>query len=68
MTYDVSSPADLPQEQFDTGPLSWVIADIRKRLIRLAKLSEALKQDEESRATSLLHAKIFCTRRMVHCK
>ncbi len=60
MTYDVSSPADFPQEQFDTGPLSWVIADIREAINQAGKkLSEALKQDEESRATSLLHAKNF---------
>jgi chemosensory pili system protein ChpA (sensor histidine kinase/response regulator) len=60
MTYDVSSPAEFPQEQFDTGPLSWVIADIREAINQAGKkLSEALKQDEESRATSLLHAKNF---------
>ena len=44
--------------QFDTGPLSWVIGEIREALGRSkAALVEAEGQGADARATSLQHAK-----------
>jgi chemosensory pili system protein ChpA (sensor histidine kinase/response regulator) len=44
--------------QFDTGPLSWVIGEIREALGRSrAALDEAAAQGADARATSLQHAK-----------
>ncbi len=44
--------------QFDTGPLSWVIGEIREALGRSrTALDEAAGRDADARATSLQHAK-----------
>ncbi|MDB5936658.1 MAG: hybrid sensor histidine kinase/response regulator, partial [Massilia sp.] len=44
--------------QFDTGPLSWVIGEIREALGRSrAALGEAAERSADARATSLQHAK-----------
>lgn len=60
MTYEFSNSPELSEEQFDTGPLSWVMADIREAINHSGKfLTEALVQDEESRTTTLLHAKNY---------
>src|SRR5689334_20436263 len=43
--------------QFDTGPLSWVIGEIRDALGRSAKaLQDAAGRNPEARPTLLLHA------------
>ncbi|MDB5950813.1 MAG: hybrid sensor histidine kinase/response regulator [Massilia sp.] len=56
-----SSPglSSQPQSaQFDTGPLSWVIGEIREALGRSrAALDEAAVRTADARATSLQHAK-----------
>jgi len=56
-----SSPAPHPdRDQFDTGPLSWVIGEIREALTRSkVALGEALMQDAETRSTTLRHAKVY---------
>jgi len=47
-----------PTPQFDTGPLSWVIGEIRDALERSSKaLQEAVARSPEARPTLLLHAK-----------
>ncbi len=44
--------------QFDTGPLSWVIGEIREALGRSrSALDEAVERGADARATSLQHAK-----------
>jgi chemosensory pili system protein ChpA (sensor histidine kinase/response regulator) len=44
--------------QFDTGPLSWVIGEIREALARSrSALDEAAERGADARATSLQHAK-----------
>jgi len=48
------------RDSFDTGPLSWVIVEIREALNRSkASLAEALTQDAETQSTTLRHAKSF---------
>jgi len=49
------------RDQFDTGPLSWVIGEIREALTRSkVALGEALmQQDAEARSTTLRHAKVY---------
>jgi len=48
------------REQLDTGPLSWVMGEIREALNRSkSAVQEALAQDAEARATSLRHAKSY---------
>lgn len=60
MTSDFSNSSHLPQEQFDTGPLSWVMPEVREAMTNAGKvLTEALAQDVEARATTLLHAKSY---------
>ncbi|MFZ6638789.1 Hpt domain-containing protein [Undibacterium sp. TC4M20W] len=60
MTSDFSKSPDLPQEQFDIGPLSWVMGEVREAITNAGKmLTEALGQDTETRPTSLLHAKSY---------
>lgn len=60
MTSDFSNSSHLPQEQFDTGPLSWVMPEVREAMTNAGKvLSEALTQDVEARSTTLLHAKSY---------
>ncbi len=47
-------------ENVDTGPLSWVMVEIRESLNRSrAALQEALTQDAETQGTTLRHAKSF---------
>lgn len=56
-------PSSLPQgskDNFDTGPLSWVIAEIGEALTRSkVALGEALTQDAETQSTTLRHAKTY---------
>jgi chemosensory pili system protein ChpA (sensor histidine kinase/response regulator) len=56
-------PSSLPQasrDTFDTGPLSWVIAEIGEALTRSkVALGEALTQDAETQSTTLRHAKTY---------
>ena len=52
----------LPQgkDNFDAGPLSWVIGEIGEALTRSkVALGEALLQDPETQSTTLRHAKTF---------
>lgn len=59
MTSDFNSP-DMPQEQFDIGPLSWVMGEVRESVNHAGKmLQDGLAQDAESRSTALLHAKSY---------
>ncbi len=55
--------SSLPQgnkDNFDTGPLSWVIAEIGEALTRSkVALGEALMQDVETQSTTLRHAKTY---------
>ncbi|RBA25186.1 Hpt domain-containing protein [Herminiimonas fonticola] len=54
--------SSLPQgkDSFDTGPLSWVIAEIGEALTRSkVALGEALTQDPETQSTTLRHAKTY---------
>ncbi|WP_353152547.1 Hpt domain-containing protein [Herminiimonas fonticola] len=55
--------SSLPQgnkDNFDTGPLSWVIAEIGEALTRSkVALGEALMQDPETQSTTLRHAKTY---------
>jgi chemosensory pili system protein ChpA (sensor histidine kinase/response regulator) len=55
--------SSLPQgdkENFDTGPLSWVIGEIGEALTRSkVALGEALMQDAETQSTTLRHAKTY---------
>ncbi|MDB5838132.1 MAG: response regulator, partial [Herminiimonas sp.] len=54
-----SSAAGVP-DNFDTGPLSWVMGEIREALNRSAGvIEEAVAQDTETQATALRHAKMF---------
>ena len=47
-------------ENVDTGPLSWVMVEIRESLNRSrTALQEALTQDAETQGTTLRHAKSF---------
>ena len=48
------------QNKFDTGPLSWVMAETREALMNAKRaLHDALDQSEESQYTLLKHAKIY---------
>ncbi|HEX7647423.1 MAG TPA: Hpt domain-containing protein, partial [Noviherbaspirillum sp.] len=48
------------RDHLDTGPLSWVIGEIREALNRSdAALRDATAQDADAQATSLRHAKSF---------
>jgi chemosensory pili system protein ChpA (sensor histidine kinase/response regulator) len=48
------------RDAFDTGPLSWVIGEIREALTRSkTALFEAVEQDADVQATSLRHAKTY---------
>jgi chemosensory pili system protein ChpA (sensor histidine kinase/response regulator) len=60
MTTQSSSVPNGNREHFDTGPLSWVIGEIREALTRSkVALGEALMQDAEAQSTTLRHAKIY---------
>ena len=59
MTTSPSAP-NATQGDFDTGPLSWVIGEIRETLNRSkAAILEAVGQDADARQTSLRHAKSY---------
>ena len=59
----MTTPSSAPQgirETFDTGPLSWVMGEIREALTRSkAALHEAVTQDAETQPTALRHAKAY---------
>jgi chemosensory pili system protein ChpA (sensor histidine kinase/response regulator) len=59
MTESKHAPAHVQQfAQFDTGPLSWVLGEIRDALERSAKaLQDAVGRSPEAQPTLLLHAK-----------
>ncbi|WP_230419139.1 Hpt domain-containing protein [Undibacterium griseum] len=60
MTSDFSNSSHFPQEQFDTGPLSWVMPEVREAMTNAGKmLTDALAQDIDVRSTTLLHAKNY---------
>ena len=60
MTTPSSSSPQSIQDNFDTGPLSWVIGEIREALTRSrTALLEAVAQDAETRSTALHHAKTY---------
>ncbi len=48
------------RDNFDTGPLSWVMGEIRESLARSkTAVEEALTQDAEGQSTTLRHAKTY---------
>ncbi|MGH8807260.1 MAG: Hpt domain-containing protein, partial [Noviherbaspirillum sp.] len=48
------------RDNFDTGPLSWVMGEIREALNRSkAAIHEALTQDADAQTTSMRHAKSY---------
>lgn len=48
------------RDNFDTGPLSWVMGEIRESLARSkTAVEEALTQDAEAQSTALRHAKTY---------
>ncbi|HZW12848.1 MAG TPA: Hpt domain-containing protein [Noviherbaspirillum sp.] len=60
MTTPNSTSSQGARDNFDTGPLSWVMGEIREALNRSkAAISEAVSQDAEARTTSLHHAKSY---------
>lgn len=60
MTTPPFSSSQVHGQQIDTGPLSWVIGEIRDSLNRSrTALQEAITQDEETRSTTLRHAKSY---------
>jgi len=60
MTTDSSALPQAARDGFDTGPLSWVMAEIREALSRSqAALEGALGQEPEAQATSLRHARTY---------
>lgn len=60
MTSSFSNSPEIPQEQFDIGPLSWVMGEVREAISNAGKLlSDATLQDAETQSTTLLHAKSY---------
>ncbi|HEY8607305.1 MAG TPA: Hpt domain-containing protein [Noviherbaspirillum sp.] len=60
MTTPTSTSAQGARDNFDTGPLSWVIGEIREALNRSkTAVQEAVTQDAETRLTTLRHAKSY---------
>jgi chemosensory pili system protein ChpA (sensor histidine kinase/response regulator) len=60
MTTPSSPSPQAVRDNFDTGPLSWVMGEIREALTRSkTALYEAVTQDAEAQATSLHHAKSY---------
>ena len=60
MTSSFSNSPEIPQEQFDIGPLSWVMGEVREAISNAGKLLlEATLQDAEAQSTTLLHAKSY---------
>jgi chemosensory pili system protein ChpA (sensor histidine kinase/response regulator) len=48
------------RDQFDTGPLSWLMGEIREALNRSkAAIQESMAQDVDAQSTSLRHAKSY---------
>ena len=60
MTTPTSNSPPGSQANVDTGPLSWVMVEIREALTRSkTALQEAQTQDSENQATAVRHAKSF---------
>lgn len=60
MTNQFSGNPDPIQDSFDTGPLSWVIGEIRDSLARSkAAIFEGVSADDEGKSTLLAHAKSY---------
>ncbi len=60
MTTSSSTSSQGAASGFDTGPLSWVMGEIREALNRSrSAILEALSQDAEAQATSMRHAKTY---------
>ena len=60
MTSSSFNPSEMVQEQFDTGPLSWVMAEIREALTHADRLMlEVPEQGDDTRSTTLHHAKSY---------
>ncbi len=60
MTNQFPGTPDLLQDSFDTGPLSWVIGEIRDSLARSkAAILEGVSADDEGKSTLLAHAKSY---------
>ena len=60
MTTSSSLPSHDARDNFDTGPLSWVMGEIREALNRSkTAIHDAVAQDPDSRQTSLRHAKSY---------
>jgi len=60
MTTPTSTSSLGARDNFDTGPLSWVMGEIREALNRSkAAITESVSQDAEARTTSLHHAKSY---------
>lgn len=60
MTSGSSTSSEYGQEQFDIAPLSWVMTELREALTSAGKLlNEALVQETDAQATSLLQAKSY---------
>ncbi len=60
MTTPSSATTQGVRDTFDTGPLSWVMGEIREALSRSkAALYEAVAQDAEAQSTTLRHAKSY---------
>src|SRR3954470_22664289 len=60
MTTPSSDLSQSARDNFDAGPLSWVMGEVREAL-SLSKnaLHEAVAQDAEARTTTLRHAKSY---------
>ncbi|MBI3231143.1 MAG: hypothetical protein HYZ45_13520 [Burkholderiales bacterium] len=60
MTNQFSAIPDPIQDSFDTGPLSWVIGEIRDSLARSKNaIFEGVNADDEGKSTLLAHAKSY---------
>ncbi|HEY0845977.1 MAG TPA: Hpt domain-containing protein [Noviherbaspirillum sp.] len=60
MTTSSSIPSRDARDNFDTGPLSWVMGEIREALSRSkVAIGDAVTQDAEAQQTSLRHAKSY---------
>lgn len=60
MTSSFSNSPETHQEQFDIGPLSWVMGEVREAISNAGKLLiAATEQDAETQSTTLLHAKSY---------
>ncbi|HJV75539.1 MAG TPA: Hpt domain-containing protein [Noviherbaspirillum sp.] len=60
MTTPNSASPQGARDNFDTGPLSWVMGEIREALNRSkTAIQEAVTQDAEAQSTSMRHAKSY---------